>query len=104
MRFCSKFNMTWVTIKFKESSIYFADKDGFLRGSYGDFMTRNVFLVEPEVAKKRCRFLWADTEGSYNPHNQSYGGAVAMVMESKADAYIRPINFFDADHRRIDYR
>lgn len=50
MRFCSsnKFNITWVTIKFKESSIYFADKDGFLRGSYGDFMTRNIFLVEPE--------------------------------------------------------
>lgn len=26
-----------------------------------------------------------------------------MVMQSKADSYIRPINFFDADQRLIDY-
>ena len=59
------------------------------------------------MAKKRCRFVWTDKEGSYspneNPANKTYEGAVAMVMQSKADSYIRPINYFDADHRMIDY-
>lgn len=55
------------------------------------------------MAKKRCRFLWADREGSYNLQNKTFDGAVAMVAQSKADSYIRPTNYLDVGHRLIDY-
>ena len=39
--------------------------------------------------KQNCHFVWTNKVGSYNPLNQSYDGAIGLLAESKADAFMR---------------
>ena len=54
---------------------------------------------------KVCRFVWANKTGDFDPHTGRYDdtSAIGYLMNGKAEAFIRPIEYGTIDNKFVGY-